>query len=59
MIVTIKGTPPRWGKSYLTLILGLARLGVSVNEDAAIERVKKATLWEMIDEHGERHTIDV
>lgn len=57
--VTIVATYPTWGRSYLAAMLLLARAGVPVDEDAAIERVKKATTWEAVDARGQRRLLEV
>lgn len=57
--LTIKANYPRWGRSYLGMLAILARAGIEVDEDAAVERVKRATVWEAVDAAGNRHLLDV
>lgn len=50
--ITVRAVPPRWAKPYLDMMLGLARSGVRVDEDAVIERINSATVYEITDERG-------
>lgn len=45
--VTIRVIPPRWGRAYLKMMLALARAGVAIDEDAAVERVHRETRIEV------------
>lgn len=42
-LLQLRTVPPRWAKSYLSLLATLAESGVRIDEDAAIRRITRET----------------
>lgn len=61
MSVTLQIVPtyPRWGRAYIGFMLALTRVGVAIDEDAVVDRVRRATKWEAVDARGNRQLLEV